>query len=44
MHDGLSFTLEEAIRRHADRPCRDMENTRVTSRSRSQLLTFLNSL
>ena len=45
MHDGLSSTRENAIARHGNEAAGVINNyNRLSSRRRSQLLTFLNSL
>jgi CxxC motif-containing protein (DUF1111 family) len=45
MHDGLSSTRENAIARHGNEAAGVINNyNRLSSRQRSQLLTFLNSL
>lgn len=45
MHDGLSSTRENAIVRHGNEASAVINNyNRLSSRQRSQLLTFLNSL
>jgi CxxC motif-containing protein (DUF1111 family) len=45
MHDGLTFTLDEAVRRHRGQALGvATAYTRLTGRSRNQLLAFLNSL
>jgi CxxC motif-containing protein (DUF1111 family) len=45
MHDGLSFTLQEAIQRHAGQAMNVTRNyNALTVTQRSQLIAFLNSL
>jgi len=45
MHDGLTFTLDEAVRRHRGQALGvGTAYTRLTGRSRNQVLAFLNSL
>ena len=45
MHDGLTFTVEEAISRHRGQASAIASNyTRLSATSRRQLLAFLNSL
>ncbi len=45
MHDGLTFTLDEAVRRHRGQALGVATSyTRLSSRSRGQLLAFLGSL
>jgi CxxC motif-containing protein (DUF1111 family) len=45
MHDGLTFTLQEAIQRHAGQAASvTSAYTRLTTAQKNQLLAFLNSL
>jgi CxxC motif-containing protein (DUF1111 family) len=45
MHDGLSFTREEAILRHAGQASRvTAQYGQLSDRERAQLMAFLNSL
>ena len=45
MHDGLSFTLPEAIKRHAGQAANVTKKYNALSAAeKSQLITFLNSL
>jgi CxxC motif-containing protein (DUF1111 family) len=45
MHDGLSFTLQEAIQRHAGQATAVTKSYNALSTSqKNQLIAFLNSL
>ena len=45
MHDGLSFTVVEAIQRHGGQACTVTDKyNQLSAPQQRQLLTFLNSL